>query len=49
LVDSNPKSGEWLISDFSAFLEYIESLGLQTITIDEYYRLYSGSIKINHK
>ena len=37
------------ISDFIEVLDYIESLGLQTLTIDEYYRLYSGPITVDHK
>ena len=48
-VEANPSDYEWLISDFSGLLDYIESLGLQTLTIDEYYRLYSGPITVNHK
>jgi peptidoglycan/xylan/chitin deacetylase (PgdA/CDA1 family) len=49
LVDGEPSSGQWKSSDFSELLNYIASRGLQTLTIDEYYRLYTGSISVNHK
>lgn len=48
-VEANPGEFDWLIADFSELLDYIESLDLQTLTIDEYYRLYSGPITVNHK
>jgi len=40
---------KWLVSQFSEILDYVESLNLQTLTIDEYFRLYSGPITVNHK
>lgn len=50
IVDSNPdNSSRWLTQDFSDLLDYIELLGFQTLTIDEYYRLYSGGITVNCK
>jgi peptidoglycan/xylan/chitin deacetylase (PgdA/CDA1 family) len=50
IVDSNATDDyDWLTSDFGALLDFIESLGLQTLTIDEYYRLYSGPITVDHK
>ena len=50
IVDSNANGTEqWLTSQLSDLLDYVESIGLQTLTIDEYYRLYSGSITVNHK
>lgn len=50
LVESNAdNTTKWLVSQFSEILDYIESLSLQTLTIDEYYRLYSGPIAVNHK
>ena len=50
IVDSNADiSTKWLTSQFSDLLDYIESLNLQTLTIDEYYRLNSGPITVHHK
>lgn len=50
LVDADPSvDTNWLVSDFKAVIDYIESLGLQTLTIDEYFRLYSGPITVHHK
>ena len=50
IVDSNADiSTKWLTSQFSDLLDYIESLNLQTLTIDEYYRLDSGPITVHHK
>lgn len=50
LVESNADaSTKWLVSQFTEILDYIESLSLQTLTIDEYYRLHSESITVNHK
>lgn len=49
LYDSNPGTDGWLTSNFSDLLDYIESKGLQTLTIDEYYRLDSGPITVDHK
>ena len=49
IVDSGASGADWLLSDFSLLLDYIESLGLQTLTIDEYYRLNSGPITVHHK
>ena len=49
LVESNPVGSDIIISDFTAYLDYIRLLNLQTLTVDEYYRLYSGSIIVHHK
>ena len=49
LVTTNALTYEWLVSQFSDLLDYIESKSLQTLTIDEYYRLYYGTITVNHK
>jgi peptidoglycan/xylan/chitin deacetylase (PgdA/CDA1 family) len=49
IVESPSIADEWSIANFNGLLDYIESLGLQTLTIDEYYRLYSGAITVNHK
>ena len=50
LSDSAPLGpSDWLVSDFVAVLDAIEARGLQTLTIDEYYRLYSSDIIVNHK
>jgi peptidoglycan/xylan/chitin deacetylase (PgdA/CDA1 family) len=49
IVDASPTQYQWLTSGFSALIDYIEAQGLQTLTIDEYYRLYSGSITVKHK
>jgi peptidoglycan/xylan/chitin deacetylase (PgdA/CDA1 family) len=40
---------EWNISDFESILDYLISQNVQTLTIDEYYRLYSGPITVTHK
>ncbi|MBK5202091.1 MAG: polysaccharide deacetylase family protein [Prolixibacteraceae bacterium] len=49
IVDSGASGTEWLTSNFSLLLDYIELLGLQSLTIDEYYRLNSGPITVHHK
>jgi peptidoglycan/xylan/chitin deacetylase (PgdA/CDA1 family) len=49
LDNTTPAVDTWITSDFVALLDYIESLGIQTLTIDEYYRLDSGSITVHHK
>lgn len=50
IVDENANTTmKWLTSQLSDLLDYIESLGLQTLTIDEYYRLNSNAITVNHK
>jgi peptidoglycan/xylan/chitin deacetylase (PgdA/CDA1 family) len=38
----------WTVSEFEEFLDFATSLGFKTITIDEYYRLFSGPITLNH-
>jgi peptidoglycan/xylan/chitin deacetylase (PgdA/CDA1 family) len=42
-------STQWLTSDFAELIEYIDTIGLQTITIDEFYRLNSEAITVYHK
>jgi peptidoglycan/xylan/chitin deacetylase (PgdA/CDA1 family) len=50
LVDSNANVAEkWIVSYFSDLLDYLESENIQTLTIDEYYRLYSSAITVHHK
>lgn len=50
IVDANPAPVyQWTTADFTEIINYIETLGLQTLTIDEYYRLYSGAITVHHK
>lgn len=49
IVDSVTISDQWATADFEGLLDYIEFLGLQTLTIDEYYRLNSGPITVTHK
>ena len=43
-----PSAGQWKVQDFSDLLDYIQAQGLQTLTIDEYYRLYSNNVGVNH-
>ena len=49
LVDAAPGANECLVSVFSDGINYLASEGFQTLTIDEYYRLYSGPITVHHK
>lgn len=48
-VTTGPSGISELISKFIEILEYIHSINLQTLTFEEYYRLYSGSITVYHK
>jgi len=45
----NPVGSESSLPKFIEIIDYIESLGLQTLTIDEYYRLYYAPITVHHK
>ena len=49
IIDTGTEAYNWPVELFSGLLDYIESLGIQTLTIDEYYKLNTGSIIVNHK
>jgi len=49
LVESGATNYQWTIANFTEIINYIETLGLQTLTIDEYYRINSDAITVYHK
>jgi peptidoglycan/xylan/chitin deacetylase (PgdA/CDA1 family) len=49
LVDAASSGPDWLTSQFSDLVDYIDLKGYQTLTISELERLYSGAITVNHK
>jgi len=49
IVASGTPDDSWLTSLFTDFLDYIVTNNIQSITIDECFRLYSGAITVNHK